>query len=314
MGEVSQEEIVSIANNFLLNSPPGEFLEVAIDVRTLLKDETILNASAPDTFREYNTEQMMSVKAPQDHQVLICTAGEVGDGEYIDHKGKQIILFDHIRQQVTGTRPLNAADVTAEAEPLRAALDNQLSGYITEYFPLGAAGVYGGKDDAGKTTVTACISAARFQGANFNNGRWRSTWVATVDGRTIKLNATIKLHIHYYEDGNVQLNTDFNKILNVTGGAAPAATAGEILKVIQKTEAEFQAALELSYESMSTNTFKALRRALPITKNKIDWEKILKYRLGFEAGNVRISFFFFFLCCSTSSFVISVLFPALVSV
>lgn len=28
MAEVSTEELIEIANNFLLNSPPGEFMEV----------------------------------------------------------------------------------------------------------------------------------------------------------------------------------------------------------------------------------------------------------------------------------------------
>ena len=28
MGEVTEQEIVDIANNFLLSSPPGEFMEV----------------------------------------------------------------------------------------------------------------------------------------------------------------------------------------------------------------------------------------------------------------------------------------------
>jgi hypothetical protein len=28
MGEATQEEMINIANNFLLNSPPGEFMEV----------------------------------------------------------------------------------------------------------------------------------------------------------------------------------------------------------------------------------------------------------------------------------------------
>lgn len=30
MSEVTEEEMVQIANSFLLSSPPGEFLEVAI--------------------------------------------------------------------------------------------------------------------------------------------------------------------------------------------------------------------------------------------------------------------------------------------
>lgn len=40
------------------------------------------------------------VKKKEDdvHQVLICKFGEVGDGEYIDHRGRQVVIFDHIKQ------------------------------------------------------------------------------------------------------------------------------------------------------------------------------------------------------------------------
>lgn len=99
----------------------------------------------------------------------------------------------------------------------------------------------------------------------------------------VKLSGSCKIHIHYYEDGNVQLNTDFQKALTMNAGATPQATATELFKVIQKAEAEFQAALDKSYETMNENTFKALRRILPITRTKIDWEKIHKYKLGVEA-------------------------------
>jgi len=284
MAEISEEEVVNIANNFLLSSPPGEFLEVAIDVRALLRDESILNASAPDTFREYNTEQMMSVKSPHNtHDVLICKAAEVGDGEFVDHRGKQVVLFDHIRQQVTGTRPLQAHDVVQELEPLRASLEEQFGPYATEYYPLGALGVYSTKGDDGKLTCTVCLSAARFQGANFNNGRWRSSWQCQVERGQVKLTGMVKIHVHYYEDGNVQLTTDLTKSLTVPDKGNPAATASEVLKAVQKVEADFQVALESSYGHMSDTTFKALRRVLPITRTKIDWEKILKYKLGVDA-------------------------------
>jgi len=284
MAEISEEETINIANNFLLSSPPGEFLEVAIDVRALLRDESILNASAPDTFREYNTEQMMSVKSPHNtHDVLICKAGEIGDGEFLDYRGKQVIVFDHIRQQVTGSRPLGAADVTAEAEPYRAAIEQQMVEYATEFFPLGAVGVYGSKQDDGKVVCTVCLSAARFQGANYNNGRWRSTYTCVFERGTVKVTGTVKLHVHYYEDGNVQLTTDLNKPMSVPDKGNANATATEVVKAIQKAEAEFQASLENSYNQMSDTTFKALRRVLPITRTKIDWEKILKYKLGVDA-------------------------------
>jgi capping protein alpha len=280
MAAVSEEEVVNIANNFLLSSPPGEFLEVAIDVRALLPDDSILNATAPDTFREYNTEQMLQVRSPNhDHELLICKWAEVAEGEYIDHRGKQVVQFDHIKQEVTGSRPIHPADTAADLEAQRAALDEAIAAYAVDHYPHGAACVYASKED-GKSSLVVAISAARFHGANFVNGRWRSTWQVFLERGSARLQGTVRLHVHYYEDGNVQLSVDSARSVPVASGAADA-----VVKAIAKAEQEFQAALDVQYNSMSESTFKAIRRVLPVTRTKIDWEKILKYRLGMEAGH-----------------------------
>jgi len=57
------------------------------------------------------------------------------------------------------------------------------------------------------------------------------------------------------------------------------------LKAIAKTEQAYQQSLEKSYKTMGDTTFKALRRALPITRVKIDWNKIRAYKLGGEMSS-----------------------------
>lgn len=79
-----------------------------------------------------------------------------------------------------------------------AAVEAEAVNYGAEFYPIGTAAAYAAKED-GKTVITIAISASRFQGQNFkygfqiltqslthllSNGRWRSVWQCTVDGRT----------------------------------------------------------------------------------------------------------------------------------
>lgn len=286
MSEVTEEELKQIANNFLLNSPPGEFMEVVTDVRALLPNEQLLNSTAGETFREYNTEQMVQVNSPNHrHQVLITKHGEVADGEYLDPRGNQIILYDHIRQEVTGAR---SADLDSDVEPFRSTFDDEAVKYVSEHYPHGTATVYG-KRQGNQYKVIVCISSSKFNPSNYWNGRWRSTWQVTFGaggggGGQATIDGKIQVNVHYYEDGNVQLNTNTEKHLAAPTGD-PAATATNAMKAIIKAEQAFHSSLDTSYTTMGDTTFKALRRALPITRQRIDWNKIRSLKIGSELAN-----------------------------
>jgi len=52
---------------------------------------------------------------------------------------------------------------------------------------------------------------------------------------------------------------------------------GEAIRAICKHESKYQIALQESYAMMSENTFKALRRQLPVTRARLDWLKLHSY-------------------------------------
>eukprot|EP00005_Dracoamoeba_jomungandri_P006766 CAMPEP_0174263312 /NCGR_PEP_ID=MMETSP0439-20130205/18129_1 /TAXON_ID=0 /ORGANISM="Stereomyxa ramosa, Strain Chinc5" /LENGTH=294 /DNA_ID=CAMNT_0015348599 /DNA_START=21 /DNA_END=905 /DNA_ORIENTATION=+ len=280
---VSQEEIIEIVTDFLLASPPGEFMEVVTDIRGLLEDESIINESAPATFREYNTDQMLQIPSPgQKYKFLVCKEGEIAHGEYLDPRSGQIVSFDHIRQEVTGSRDAGQ-HIDRNAEPFRSAFDAAAQEYCSEHYQHGSCSVFGKSDGRG-CTITVCISSSKFNPNNFWNGRWRAVWTCKVGGGQVNINGVLRVNVHYYEDGNVQLNTETKKQISSQGGNDPRAVASAAIKAIARCETEFHKLLENSYATMGDTTFKALRRMLPITRQRIDWTKIQNYKIGGDVG------------------------------
>lgn len=106
------------------------------------------------------------------------------------------------------------------------------------------------------------------------NGRWRSTY--TYSPSDSSLTGTIKVDVHYYEDGNVRLLT--KKFFNET--LRSGATAADIVKSIETGEKKYQQELNRAFGALSEGAFKSLRRQLPVTRQKIDWDKITTYRVS----------------------------------
>ena len=90
--------------------------------------------------------------------------------------------------------------------------------------------------------------------------------------------------MHYYEDGNVRLLTKKAVPETKVGGSGEAS---EVMRVIARVEKAWQEELNRGFGRLAEGDFKALRRQLPVTRQKVEWEKIGGYRAAKDVGGGR---------------------------
>ena len=73
-----------------------------------------------------------------------------------------------------------------------------------------------------------------------------------------------QLHAHYFEDGNVQLQTT----KTIPQKTVPFT---EVLDAIKKAENELQAGLEDMYQNMNEETLRDMRRIMTVSRTKMEW-------------------------------------------
>lgn len=280
---ISDSERVSIAENFIRDAPPGEFNEVFNDVRVLLDADNLLKTEANKAFAAYDTDQFTPCKVNNaEHSVLITKHGRLDGSRFYDPSSKQQFHYDHLRKEASDVEPWHGHDST---ESWRLSVEQVMREYIAAHYPDGNLTVYSQLSTSDEPTkVVICIEDHQFQPHNFWNGRWRSEWTVLFNPSNADepavLSGALKLQVHYYEDGNVQLvsNKDIEAI--EVNANDPESLAKGVQKSVKAAETKYQTAINENYEKMSTTAFKSLRRQLPITRTKIDWNKIVSYKVG----------------------------------
>ncbi|CAH1757704.1 13058_t:CDS:2 [Entrophospora sp. SA101] len=281
--ELPIEEKLKISTNFLLDSPPGEVSFVYDDIRVLMADDENFTKGIMNALEQYNTEQYITVTLPdQEMPVIVSKYGQIENDKFFDPKSKKIFKLDHLNQVRLNIyyilTEVESHEFDEAAEPLRLEIETAATNYVKDHYPNGVLTVYS-KDNTVVITLIYMLLIYFF--LKHRNGRWQSTWIISPESNELK--GTVKVNVHYYEDGNVQLNAtkDF-ELSTSTNSDDLNAKAEAYIKLICKAENEYQTSLNESYVELSENTFKGLRRALPLTRHKLDWDKILNYKIGQE--------------------------------
>lgn len=269
-------ETIETTSNFILDAPPGELQDVITDIKALVGDDKDVLDAIPPAVERYNKEQLLCTKLPGgSQQVIVSEYNELPDGRYFDVGSQSSFEFDHVKQKASNVQSYVLESQNAD---LIKSILRDVEPHVKEHYPsLPAFGVSPISDD---TCISLVIVGSKYSPSNYWNGRWRSTYV--FNPATSELSGNIQVDVHYYEDGNVRLLT--NKPVQVSLSSGSAA---EIVKTIAGIEKKYQEDLNRAFGALSEGAFKGLRRQLPITRQKIDWDKIGSYRLGQDIGGGR---------------------------
>ncbi|VDC05573.1 unnamed protein product [Peniophora sp. CBMAI 1063] len=280
-------EQITAASQFLLQSPPGQINDVLNDVRNIIGDDEALQEGILPVLVEYNLAQFIEADVPgTEHNAIVSEAAKLPGEEdrFVDPRSKTSYRFDHIALEASDSQNWEPDE---ESEPFRSALETAALKYLDSHYRDGTVSTFATAGSSSRFTIQ--IVANKYNPNNYWSGRWRSEYI--VDLAANSVTGLILVNVHYYENGNVQLETKHDGSLALPPAintTSPTPSATKILALIQEFEGAYQNSLADTYHDMSEKSFKSLRRALPLTRQKLDWDRVLGYKLGQELSGAKI--------------------------
>ncbi len=270
--EITDAERVQIAQHFLLNSPPAQYGLVSEDVKKLLPKDCLPEAVERGIAKTYNFKNCRVVKAPSGNLVALHSSGEVNESHSIDtSNGGAVFKINHLTMETSDGEEGVISNQDKDLELKRAALQAEIDTYIKDKYPCdAAAGSVYAKDGA----LTIVITGERVNLRNMYSGKWNSQFlIDKLTGDKVTLSGEIKVHNHYFEEGNIQMQTAKPIAGKEVTFSSEKELAEKVLTAITEVEQETQKALHFIVDTAHVTTLKELRKASTVHKVKMAWNK-----------------------------------------
>lgn len=248
---------------FLAASPPGQFAAMASALQSIAP-AAASNAMVEAAAADYSSKHPRLVVVGESN-LIVCAAAMVDANHFYDPTTNLTYTINHVTMEAAPS-PSVHAPAKSPHENYRAAIAKSLEEYkAMRFFKNSASAVY-----ARDGHIYVCLVVENINQKNMWGGSWVSLWSVDIKS-SVLLKGVIHIHAHYYEDVNTQLRT--SKKIGETSfpKGAEAVVAASIVDTIRASESELHAGLDRMYENMNDETFRAMRRTLPITRTKMEW-------------------------------------------
>lgn len=257
----SSVELDTIVSSLVKSSAPGELEGISQDLGIILSGKS--NASTVNKAIENYINENSGVFSSK--YIASSVNKYESSTKYIDFIGKKLFNIDFHKQTA-----IDFEDYEPEVQypAYFDELVKKLEAYGEDHYPSKYAFtvVPDGSD------LQIIIIGQKLNYENFYTGLWKAHYKI----KSQSITGSVKLDIHYYEDGNVRLNFD-----ELIDGSALISSASDIVNFINKTENEITMKILENFNELNQKYFKNLRRLLPVTRSKINWgHAIGNYRLG----------------------------------
>lgn len=283
-----------------MQAPPGQVHKVISDLQGILQSSSssfkMDDQMLTSLVRQYNLKNHFPIQAMQQHSdensstsqndnsitsladvtVVLSQEAQIDATHYLYPKRRQVVEIDHLTQKVVHyddtTEEESKEHFSSPYENERLAIEKAMETYSDEKF---GSKYYSSVLVSKDNQLTIVCSAQRINLRNYWSGQWTSKWIIDnlQTSNELVLKGTIKLAVHYFENGNLQLHSQ--KDLSIPLKSAHYFNPEELGQLIKTTilnaENVIQSNLEKMYLNMKMETLKEMRRVMPITQTKMDW-------------------------------------------
>jgi capping protein alpha len=266
-GGKKYDKHLRLATGFLVNAPPGEFESVAADLEGLTGNAKLVKAARDAAYLLW--AQSHALLVPLDgNNVLVADEARVSETAYINPYTQTLFKFDSSTKKFKSTN-----DHAPKSSPIRAQLQQLFVDYArTAYKATVGVGVY-----EVKNVFIILLRSSSVSTKNFRTGNLIARYKLKSSG---KLHGTIQVTQHYFETGNVMCHQGSKLKTTVTVG-----DLGEVVAKVKAFENEWLRDYVEAFTWLFNEGTPKLRRKLPVSGTKINWEAEFRGLAGMATGS-----------------------------